>query len=132
MDLPRYHRLKRSLYNLEGSVCSACGAKQFHAVRRCACGSRDLTPHRFEGKGQLFSYSEVFISPEGYDGPYALGLVKLDEGVTVLAQITDADPDDLVIGMRLEMFIRKVTEGGHDGAIVYGYKFRPADSPAIP
>lgn len=132
MDLPRYHRLKRSLYNLEGTACSRCGARQFPAAHRCACGSRDLAPHRFEGKGELYSFSEVFISPDGFQGPYALGLVKLDEGVTVLAQITDADPEDLRIGMRLEMVVRKVTEGGQDGAIVYGYKFRPADAVAAP
>jgi uncharacterized OB-fold protein len=129
MDLPRYHRLKNSLYNLEGSACPACGAKHFPARRVCACGSRGLVPHRFRGTGKLFSYSEIFMSPEGYDGPYAMALVDLDEGPRLLAQITDAEPDDLRIGMRLEMVVRKVLESGQDGAIVYGYKFRPTDPP---
>jgi len=126
MDLPRYHRLRRALYNLEGSACAACGEKQFPAVRRCACGSRDLVSHRFKGKGKLFSYSEIFIAPEGFEGPYPIGLIELEEGPRVLAQLTDVESDDLRIGMPVEMVVRKVTEDSSDGVILYGYKFRPA------
>jgi uncharacterized OB-fold protein len=48
----------------------------------------------------------------------------LDEGPLVTAQLTDVDPDELEIGMPVEMVTRKLREEGEDGLIVYGYKFR--------
>jgi uncharacterized OB-fold protein len=128
MELPRYHRLRNQLYHLEGSRCPGCEARFFPPRGRCPeCGRHDLVPHRFEGKGTLVSHSEVFQVPRGYAAsvPYAVGLVRLDEGVTVLAQITDATPRELAIGMRLEAVTRKIRADGEKGLLVYGYKFRP-------
>jgi uncharacterized OB-fold protein len=128
MELPRYHRLRNQLYHLEGSKCPACGAKFFPPRGRCpGCGQHELEPHRFEGRGTLVSYSEVFQVPRGYTAsvPYAVGLVRLDEGVTVLAQLTDVSPDAVKIGMRLEAVTRKIKADGEKGLLVYGYKFRP-------
>jgi hypothetical protein len=69
----------------------------------------------------------VYNAPEGYDEyvPYAVALVKLQEGPLVTAQLTDIAPDEVEIGMPVEMVTRKVREFGEDGVIVYGYKFRP-------
>jgi uncharacterized OB-fold protein len=36
------------------------------------------------------------------------------------------DADEVKIGMPVEMVTRKVQRSGEQGAIVYGYKFRPA------
>ena len=44
----------------------------------------------------------------------------------IVAQLADVDPDQLSVGMSVEMVTRKVQSGGEEGAIVYGYKFRPA------
>jgi uncharacterized OB-fold protein len=70
----------------------------------------------------------VFSPPEGYQEfvPYAVALVKLDEGPLVTAQLTDVTPDEVEIGMPVEMVTRKIREFGEDGIIVYGYKFRPS------
>jgi len=48
----------------------------------------------------------------------------------ITAQLTDVDADQVSIGMPVEMVTRKVQGGGEEGAIVYGYKFRPAVQPA--
>ena len=39
--------------------------------------------------------------------------------------LTDIEPKDAVIGMPVEMVIRKISEEGVKGVIIYGYKFRP-------
>jgi len=57
--------------------------------------------------------------------PYIVALVDLEEGPRVAAQITDAEPTDLEIGLPVEMVIRKISEAGSNGVITYGYKFRP-------
>jgi uncharacterized protein len=126
MDLPRYHRLTAPYYRLEGQRCRACAAVQFPPRPACgACGSRDAAPHRFSGRGTVYSFAEVAQPPLGFSGPYMVALVDLEEGVRVTAQLTDVDPDQVAIGMPVEMVTRRLRENGPHGYIVYGYKFRP-------
>jgi uncharacterized OB-fold protein len=78
------------------------------------------------GKGAVLSYTIVTDAPEGFEdqAPYTLALVRLDDGPTVLAQLTDLDAP-AEIGLRVEMVTRKLRTDGARGIIVYGYKFRP-------
>ncbi|MFL6262922.1 MAG: Zn-ribbon domain-containing OB-fold protein [Thermoanaerobaculia bacterium] len=128
MDLPRYRRLTAPYYRLEGRRCKQCGALQFPAREACgACRGREQEPYRFSGRGNIFSYSEVAIAPQGFSGPYLVALVDLEEGVRVTAQLTDVDLDEVEIGMPVEMVTRRLQERGPQGQgyLVYGYKFRP-------
>ena len=86
-----------------------------------------MEPHEFDGHGELYSFSTLYQAPLGYEGglPYTVGIVKLDEGPMVEAQLTDANPAELKIGQRVEMVTRKLREHGKEGMVVYGYKFRP-------
>lgn len=78
------------------------------------------------GKGTVLSYTVVTDAPEGFEeqAPYTLALVKLEDGPTVLAQLTDLD-GAVEIGLQVEMVTRKLRTDGKRGIIVYGYKFRP-------
>jgi len=128
MELPRFHRLRGTLYRLEGSRCENCGALSVPARHVCpSCSSRRSQMHRFQGAGTLWSFSELYQLQRGYpkDVPNVIGLVKLDEGPMLLAQITDAEPEDLSIGMRVQMVTRLIRSTGEAGPRVYGYKFRP-------
>jgi uncharacterized OB-fold protein len=58
--------------------------------------------------------------------PYWVGLVRLIEGVTLFARLTDADPACLRTGMEVEAVIRKIDDL-KGGLIFYGYKFRPTN-----
>jgi uncharacterized OB-fold protein len=126
MDLPRYHRLTAPYYRLEGRRCKSCDALQFPPREACgACGGRETEPHRFRGRGAVFSYAEVAQPPQGFSGPYLVALVELEEGIRVTAQLTDVEPEDVEIGMPVEMVTRRLQEKGQHGYLVYGYKFRP-------
>ena len=57
--------------------------------------------------------------------PYVSGLVKLDEGPVVAAMVTDIDPKDVQVGMRVEMVTRRIRCDCADNPIHYGYKFAP-------
>ena len=57
--------------------------------------------------------------------PYTVALVKLEKGPLLTAQQTDVDPEEVSIGMPVEMVTRKLRTDGEEGMIVYGYKFRP-------
>lgn len=126
MDLPRYHRLTAPYYRLEGRRCKSCGALQFPPREACAaCRGRETETFRFSGRGTVFSFAEVAQPLHGFPGPYLVALVELEEGVRVTAQLTDLDPDEVEIGMPVEMVTRRLQEKGPHGYLVYGYKFRP-------
>ncbi len=129
MDLARNWRLRDQRYRLEGAECTTCGAKFFPPRQVCAeCKSTNLKPFQFSGHGELYSFTTLYQAPLGFEGgvPYAVGMIKLDEGPMIEAQLTDVNPADLKIGQRVEMVTRKLREFGDEGLIVYGYKFRPA------
>lgn len=126
MDLPRYHRLTAPYYRLEGQRCMTCDAVQFPPRSACsACRGLDLAMQRFSGRGTVFSFAEVAQAPKGFSGPYMVALIDLEEGVRVTAQLTDVEPEDVEIGMPVEMVTRRIQEKGPQGYLVYGYKFRP-------
>jgi uncharacterized protein len=76
----------------------------------------------------VYSYTVMHSAPSGFEEslPYTIALVKLDEGPTVTAQLTDLGEQEVAIGMPVEMVTRRIKEdGGKQGMLVYGYKFRP-------
>lgn len=126
MDLARYHRLRPAYYRLEGQRCMSCQAVQFPPRTVCRiCRERSLEPYRLSGRGVVYSHAEVAQAPRGFAAPYIVALVRLEEGLLVTAQLTDVDPEDVVVGLPVEMVTRRIQEQGSRGYLVYGYKFRP-------
>ena len=129
MEVPRHWRLKKQRYSLVGEVCGHCGNKIFPPRDICPeCEQPAKTPFSFSGRGELYSFSTVYHPPEGFEefAPYTVALVKLEEGPTVAAQLTDVEGEKVEIGMPVEMVTRRLRDDGKRGTIVYGYKFRPA------
>ncbi len=126
MQLPRFHRLRSAYYQLEGQTCSACGAVHFPARSSCSvCRGRELERRALSGRGTVYSYSEAAQAPEGFAPPYLMALVELEEGPVVAAQLADVEPEEIEIGMEVEMVTRRIRELAPQGYLVYGYKFRP-------
>ncbi len=128
MRLSGNWRLRHQRYSMRGEVCDKCGARIFPPRDVCPeCSQPAATPYTFKGKGEVYSFATVYDSPQGFEefAPYPVALVKLEEGPLVAAQLTDIDPEDVEIGMPVEMVTRKLYEEGEEGMIVYGYKFRP-------
>ena len=83
--------------------------------------------HTLSGHGEIYSFTTMYNVPRGYEeqGPYTVALIRLDDGPMVTAQLTDVDPGDVSIGLRVEMVTRRLREDGEEGQIIYGFKFRP-------
>jgi uncharacterized OB-fold protein len=129
MSAPGNWRLQRQRYRLQGEVCGKCGARIFPPRDVCPdCEAPAKEPFDFSGRGEVYSYSTVYSAPSGFEElvPYAVALVRLEEGPMVTAQLTDVDLGDVHVGMPVEMVTRRVREDGKEGTIVYGYKFRPS------
>jgi scaffold protein (connect acetoacetyl-CoA thiolase and HMG-CoA synthase) len=128
MELPRYHRMRRALYRLEGSACRSCAGRFFPPRTVCpSCRTPTLEPFLFSGRGTLYSYTRVLQAPRGFASmaPYAVGMVRLEEGPLLSCQLTDTEGVDLAVGMPVEAATRKIRDAEEHGYIVYGYKFRP-------
>ncbi|MDW7977823.1 MAG: Zn-ribbon domain-containing OB-fold protein [Candidatus Caldarchaeum sp.] len=125
---PVYWRLRPFIYRLEGRRCSVCG--HFHPLNRVVCrrcGSRTLERERLSNAGRLVNYTVVHQAQEGFEKttPYLVGWVEMDDGTNLVGQLTDCDPQDLKVGMTIEMVVRKLRVDGDSNLIVYGVKFRP-------
>ena len=76
--------------------CNDCGGLNLYPRHACPhCQSLSLGWHRSSGRGVLHSYTVLRTgAPEGFeqDLPYALGVVKLEDGVQLLGRLV-ADPD---------------------------------------
>lgn len=128
MDIPRVWRLIPQRYRLQGTRCMNCDALQFPPMLICPeCKGRDQQPHNLIGKGKVYSFSTVYAPLAQFEdvAPYVVALIDLVEGPRITAQLTDVAPDEVEIGMDVEMILRKISERGSHGVISYGYKFRP-------
>ncbi len=127
-EISRSWRIRYQRYRLEGTRCKDCGAIHYPPRLICdKCHSRNLEPFPLSGKGEVISYAVLLRGPTGFDvfTPYIYAMVRLEEGPIVEGQLTDVDPEEVEIGMKVEMVTRKLMEYGKDGLIIYGYKFRP-------
>jgi len=128
MNSSAHWRTRRQRLALVGEQCPHCQTMLFPPRDVCPlCGGPAKEPYHYGGQGAVYSFSEVYAPATGFQGyaPYVVALVQLDEGPLLTAQLTDVAPDDVYIGMPVEMVTRKLREDGPDGLITYGYKFRP-------
>ena len=99
---------------LIGSHCLDCGAvatPQRHICPECLGSNTEVVT--FSGKGKLLAYTVIYVpssmmAQAGYDArnPYCVGVVALEEGPKISAQILDVDvnhPENIQIGTELAM-----------------------------
>lgn len=118
-------RMRGSRYRMVGGQCKKCGNMDFPFRKSCSsCGSHETAESAMSGKGSIMSFTVIHTAPEGFEGsvPYAIGLVKLEEGPVVTAQIS-GDRDGLGIGKQVRAVFRKLYAHGSGGLIHYGFKF---------
>jgi len=128
MSVPRYWREIKYRYRLIGEMCVDCGAIFFPRRVVCPrCGSKDLEECKLRDKGAIVSWTIIRNPPRDYEkyAPYVVALIELDDGVRLLSQVVDIEPDEMKAGMHVEATFRRVKEDGTSGIIEYGYKFRP-------
>jgi hypothetical protein len=75
-------------------------------------------------EGVVVTWTRLYEPMKGFEDqvPLTLAIIRLTNGVRVLAQIAD-DQGNLAIGDRVRLTLRKIRAEGEDGPIFYGYKF---------
>lgn len=108
---------------LIGAKCTQCGTSTIPQRQICPhCQSDDVELIEFCGKGKLAAYTVISVPPvamaeAGYDAknPYCVGIVTLDEGPRISAQILNVDvfnPQTIKIGSAVQMTTIKRGEEG--------------------
>jgi uncharacterized protein len=85
--------------------CRACGLANFPPSEHCRqCLSGELAWTLSGGVGEIYSWTVVYrpVTAE-FTPPYAPAIVTLDEGYQMLTNIVGAAPDELAIGMRVQV-----------------------------
>lgn len=84
---------------LLGQRCPDCGHVTAAPKAACArCGARDLAVEALPTTGEVYTQTTIAVAPEGFEGPYRVGVVDLGDA-RVLARI----PDDADIGDQLSL-----------------------------
>lgn len=100
-------------HELRFQRCTSCGTWRHIPRDMCAkCGSFDWEWARSSGKGKLFSWTTAFqpMMPQFKDLiPYSPVIVELEEGVRMVTWLTDIKPDELKLGIPLEVVFDDVT-----------------------
>ncbi len=117
--LPALDGLTKEFYNwcrrgdLRFQRCSACQAWRHVPRPICAaCGSFESTWQRSSGRGTVFSWTvaERPMHPAFRDdAPYAPVIIEMEEGVRLVTEMLDCPPDELEIGMPVELVLDHVT-----------------------
>ncbi|MHA1268906.1 MAG: Zn-ribbon domain-containing OB-fold protein [Candidatus Helarchaeota archaeon] len=134
VSIPKYWKALPQKYRLVAGKCSNCGELNFPPTKLCKKCSKTNTQKEIElkGTGTVYSYTIIgrggappeFATMQKKCGPYAIAIVKLDEGLKINVQLTDCDPfNDIKIGIRVSSVFRKIYE--QEDVIRYGLKFRP-------
>ena len=107
---------------LMGSRCQSCGALHLPPRPLCpACYGDELAWEQIGGRGKLVAFTTVHIAPTamieagyGRKNPYCTGIVQLEEGPCISAQITGVDPaapQEIEVGMPVRVAFVQRGEG---------------------
>jgi len=124
----RYWREIPQRYRYEANKCVSCGHINFPPRLICPeCKGREFEATKLAEKGKVLTYTIIRVAPQQFvdQAPYAVGIVELEDGVRLTAQIVDCDFEQMKIGLDVKLEFRKLYDVGESGIICYGYKFVP-------
>ena len=96
--------------------CQRCATFNFHPKPWCIeCGSRELTWTTAKPSGTVYSHTvshTVAMNSPAWAGemPLIMCLIDLDDGARMYGQVTDCRPDDIRIGMRVDVHFEDISE----------------------
>jgi uncharacterized OB-fold protein len=108
------------------SRCRDCGGTFYPKEVVCPSCIKDGSLETIEigGRGKIVAFTKVMRGLPGYDSPYILACLQLDEGPSVIAQLEDWQNVPLAMNMTVELVIGRIKEE-KNGAMIIGPKFKP-------
>lgn len=119
--LPRPTKLSQTYWDgcREGELrvqrCSTCGGFEFipqHGCTKCMTPTLDWVTS--SGRGEVYSYTVVHRPQQPqFSTPYVVAIILLDDGDAgwyMLTNLIDVDPEDVNVGMRVEVAFEKMSD----------------------
>ena len=93
--------------------CTSCGALRHPPRPMCGeCQSMEWDFIEASGKGTVHTYTVIHYPQfPGYDFPIVAALIDLEEGTRLMSDVTECDPGDVHVGMKVEGFVFEDTDG---------------------
>lgn len=112
-------------FSFTGSTCEACGMRHLPPQDVCAgCGTvRQMKPERMADVPATITTFTIDRLAYSESPPKIAVVLDFDGGGRYRCELTDADPDAVEIGNRVEMTFRRLFESG--GIVNYFWKARP-------
>lgn len=95
---------------LMGNKCKNCGELHIPPRQICSrCGSQQLEWHAFKGEGVLEAVTINRTPSSGFKGrcPYAVGIVRLDEGPSISGLMVLDEPEKFKVGAKVSFNVVK-------------------------
>ena len=112
--------------HLVAKECESCGALFFDRRNACAnCGRREFRPRRLANEGVLRAFTIVHRATPEVTVPYVSGIVDLDGGGVVKANIVGIDPEpaSVELGMKVRLTTFPIgTDADGTQAVSFGYQ----------
>jgi uncharacterized OB-fold protein len=108
---------------IAGAKCSHCGFVVLGPHDLCpSCWTRQaMAPVPIGRSGTLYSYSVIEQLPSGYQKPFAIGYIDIEEGLRVFAHLRN-EPETLRIGSQVALEVAALTQGS-DQSWRYGPRY---------
>jgi uncharacterized OB-fold protein len=122
----RYWREIPQRYRYEAAECAKCAKVFFPPRLVCSnCRGKEFRSVILPTEGVVETFTIIRVAPSGFtdEAPYAVGIIKLSNGVRVTAQVVDSAPEEIAIGDPVRLEFRRIRQDGEDGILCYGYKF---------
>ncbi|NQT74800.1 MAG: OB-fold domain-containing protein [Chloroflexi bacterium] len=128
-QVARLWRERKEIMALCGSKCKKCGTPQYPFQKVCVnpdCGAIDEGEwYRFsDKKGKLFTYTVDSLAFT-FNPPQVYGVIEWEGGGKFWFDISDCDPDNLEVGMEMEMSFRRKYHDKWRGLSAYFWKAIP-------
>ncbi len=112
--------------HLVANACGSCGALFFDRRNACAsCGGTDFSQRRLANDGVLRAFTIVHRATPDVTVPYVSGIVDLDGGGVVKANVVGIDPrpEQVALGMKVKLTTFPIgTDSEGTQAISFGYE----------
>jgi hypothetical protein len=113
---------------LMATKCNKCGEVMLPPKPLCSkCFGNDISWIEVRPRGRLLTYTVIHVAPKQFEtqAPYAIGIVKLEDGPKLLGMIRGIEPDKLKIDMQLTMGFEKTTSTQIQWPAWSKYYFKP-------
>jgi hypothetical protein len=92
--------------------CRACATTYFPPQPFCSsCSSEDVEVVRASGRGSLYSYVITHRAAHGFEAPYVIAVVQLEEGPRLLSNVVGVAPDHEALPLDLPLEVLYETVG---------------------